>query len=88
MRRLKPVKMRGSDPPLYRNIVARGIPEAQVPTWERLRLSLEAQKPYFKLKDSLEPFTRMSRWVARFSFLSGRAAAHAAILVPTEPKSA
>ena len=88
VRRLKPVGMPRSHPPVYRNAVAKGIPEAQVPTWERLRLSLEAQKPYFKLKDSLTPFTRMSRRVARFSFLSGRAVAHAAILVPNEPKSA
>ncbi len=88
VRRLKLVKMRGSDPPLYRSVVAKGIPEAQIPAWERLRLSLEAQKPYFKIADSLEPFTRLSRRVARFSFLSGRAVAHAAILVPTEPKSA
>lgn len=85
---LRPIKIARSDPPLYFNVLAKGITEAQVPTWKRLRLSLEAQKPYFKLKDSLEPFTRLSRRVARFSFLSGRAVAHAAILVPTEPKSA
>lgn len=82
---LRPIEITGSDPPLYFNGLTKGITEAQVPTWERLRLSLEAQKPYFKLNDSLEPFTRMSRRVARFSFLSGRAVAHAAILVPNEP---
>ena len=87
VRRLKPVRIPGSHPPLYRNAVAKGIPEAQEPAWERLYLGLEAQKPYFKIADSLEPFTRLSRRVARFSFLSGRAVAHATILVPNEPKS-